>query len=114
MRISDWSSDVCSSDLLLAGFMVEGIEQFLGTGEARTKRLHGRAGRFDRGARLGVGHLQLERQGMVLGDPRKRHADKDRTSVGKGKSVSVRVALDGRHIIKKKYHYASHKQNVQT
>src|SRR3546814_2078554 len=61
--------------LLLAGFLVEGIEQFLGIGEARTTRLHGRAGRFDRGARLGVGHLQLERQGMVLGDPRKRHAD---------------------------------------
>src|SRR3546814_12273245 len=61
--------------LLLEGFLVEGIEQFLGIGDARTTRLHGRAGRFDRGARLGVGHLHTERPGMLLGDPRMRTED---------------------------------------
>ena len=57
------------------GFLVEGIEHFLGIGETGAASLHRRAGRLDRGARLGVRHLQLERQRMILGDPREGHAD---------------------------------------
>src|SRR3546814_10904043 len=36
MRISDWSSDVCSSDLFLLNALVENIGQFIVTFPART------------------------------------------------------------------------------
>src|SRR3546814_15219556 len=77
MRISDWSSDVCSSDLLRAG------------------------GRRDRrrdapGQRRGAAP---RRRGRRLRRGRRRT---DRKSVVSGKSVSVRVDLGGRRIIKKK------------
>src|SRR3546814_10937129 len=74
MRISDWSSDVCSSDL----------------GRAARPTAPGRArGRPGRRARR-------------AGRRRPRACRADRKSVVKGKSVSVRVDLGGRRIIKKK------------
>src|SRR3546814_20042890 len=99
MRISDWSSDVCSSDL-----------------DARA-RTHA--------ARPRPPEVHLERQGPPppegpLGAPEPLHLPaapeepggageggaggerRDRKSVVKGKSVSVRVDLGGRRIIKKK------------
>src|SRR3546814_16425199 len=79
MRISDWSSDVCSSDLddlLLARVervrLAGGIEQ------------HGRI-------------LDAVDRQLVL----RLHRRTDRKSVVSGKSVSVRVDLGGRRIIKK-------------
>src|SRR3546814_12188179 len=84
MRISDWSSDVCSSDLASV-----------------PARRGGRA--------LDHGRVRLRRAGRRLRDrlepdaaeeePRRRG---DRKSVVSGKSVSVRVDLGGRRIIKKK------------
>src|SRR3546814_16495627 len=91
MRISDWSSDVCSSDLL------------------RTTRqeYHGRIARA------------LAAQGDVAPEVLAQHfagagaipeavryrrpagEEEDRKGVVKGKSVSVRVDLGGRRIIKK-------------
>src|SRR3546814_6183574 len=78
MRISDWSSDVCSSDLgrrLFAALVAR----------RQAPRL-----RLDRGRqRPALGALDGWRRG-------------DRKSVVSGKSVSVRVDLGGRRIIKKK------------
>src|SRR3546814_19714222 len=76
LRISDWSSDVCSSDLAWRGCR--------------------RSCRCSSPAR---GHrARLQR-------PRPRPAHRDRKSVVQGKSVSVRVDLGGRRIVKKKRTY---------
>src|SRR3546814_20596125 len=94
MRISDWSSDVCSSDLC-------GKD-------------------FPQGARI-PDHLEPDRvhqridargaEDAARGDAARRHrhhrlpaklARRDRKSVVSGKSVLVRVALGGRRIIIKK------------
>src|SRR3546814_12413575 len=82
MRISDWSSDVCSSDLGVA---------CRGTGGAplRSRRGSGAA----RGA--GGGGTR-DRVGLEIGT--------DRKSGVEGKRVSGRVGLGGRRIIKKKKH----------
>src|SRR3546814_11134486 len=83
MRISDWSSDVCSSDLLRS------VER--GT-RAAAQRDRPPALRPDRDRQFGFGRRRLYR----LRDRA------DRKSVVSGKSVSVRVDLGGRRIIKKK------------
>src|SRR3546814_14989873 len=86
MRISDWSSDVCSSDLLDIG-----------------------AGRMKRPCRcLHVSHdgarLDRERRAEQEQPGHRRNLDDpDRKSVVSGQSVSVRVDLGGRRIIKKKH-----------
>src|SRR3546814_19425301 len=88
MRISDWSSDVCSSDLdrdHAARLEVNDREAAV-CGVAAQHRLIV-PGREARG-------LELE---VVLVRP-----EPDRKSVVKGKSGSVRVDLGGRRIIKKK------------
>src|SRR3546814_11675511 len=92
MRISDWSSDVCSSDLGRPG--------------ARRRHL---------GARAPAGAAQLRRLGAAQGlqpavQPRLAGVREggrpgDRKSVVKGTSVSVRVDLGGRRILKKKKTY---------
>src|SRR3546814_3067389 len=77
MRISDWSSDVCSSDL----------------------RYHrGTVRRHLQMARLGQGRPCLGHRHRLYGTG----GHGDRKSVVSGKSVSVRVDLGGRRIIKKK------------
>src|SRR3546814_15851432 len=73
MRISDWSSDVCSSDL----------------------------------SKQGEGLLALElnengKQKVIDTTTKNPNMRLDRKSVVSGKSVSVRVDLGGRRIIKKK------------
>src|SRR3546814_13983756 len=78
MRISDWSSDVCSSDLC-------GV--VLGLGLMRLFA-------YGVDSSGGIGDLRhLIAYGLAAGD---------RKSVVEGKSVSVRVDLGGRRIIKKK------------
>src|SRR3546814_17500401 len=84
MRISDWSSDVCSSDLrkpvalLNVDGYYDGLLSFLDhtVREAFVKTMYRDALIVERGI--------------------------DRKSVVEGKSVSVRVDLGGRRIIKKK------------
>src|SRR3546814_17863055 len=85
MRISDWSSDVCSSDLCV---LDEGFASRHRAGEHAALAVHqlGRRIGDDIGAEF---ERTLERGG-------------DRKSVVKGTSVSVRVDLGGRRIIKKK------------
>src|SRR3546814_14278306 len=83
MRISDWSSDVCSSDLSVSQLSTAAIW-----------RPHA------------TQNIVFRLSGATL-LPGAGFRDLDRKSVVKGKSVSVRVDLGGRRIIKKK------KQNAQ-
>src|SRR3546814_12200826 len=105
MRISDWSSDVCSSDLLnatdtqLAALQARAMD-------LRTK-LSGLEGRI-----VAAPEVEREYQAVTrdLASARakydemlKRQMDaEDRKSVVWGKSVSVSVELGGGRIIKKK------------
>src|SRR3546814_3941276 len=88
MRISDWSSDVCSSDLPAA----LGVDM-----EAMRAR---------RRQPVEIGDQQQALRCVAGGDGAKVAADaigrEDRKSVVEGKSVSVRVDLGGRSNIKKK------------
>src|SRR3546814_17904572 len=91
MRISDWSSDVCSSDLAAVA----------GLGLARVLLGLVAQLRDVRPAEHGVvveGHLGVERDHLaVLGDDQRV----DRKSVLEGKRVSVRVKISGRRIMNK-------------
>src|SRR3546814_15927670 len=105
MRISDWSSDVCSSDL------PEQIERYINP-IWRGER-HAAYAITDEGAGSNVDDIQATAtrsgNGYVL-NGEKWHVtsgNKDRQSVVEGKSVSVRVDLGGRSIIKTK-----HKENA--
>src|SRR3546814_10990058 len=97
MRISDWSSDVCSSDLA--------YDEMSPWRWGGTPFTHGCFPTPDGRARMlpikQVAPAEpLARWPMTLNTGRYR--DQDRKSVVEGKSVSVRVALGGRRIIKKK------------
>src|SRR3546814_14592928 len=85
MRISDWSSDVCSSDLAAndATLATVALRPRLIWGPGDPHLLPGLV------ARARAGRLRLIDGG-------------DRKSVVEGKSVSVRVDLGGRRIIKNK------------
>src|SRR3546814_18601867 len=104
MRISDWSSDVCSSDLV--GRPPEPIRAVAPSepqGQGSPERPHGRprdAPDGDGGPARGRPQDDSER-GRARGGP---HAPgrPDRQRVVEGKSVSVRVDIGGRRIIKKK------------
>src|SRR3546814_12204693 len=110
LRISDWSSDVCSSDLCSsapAGSTVQGVPRVTAAAFAvqapAGARFHGVAGR------------RLEVQPGVVGKPRRQRVqhrgpqvvaerrvdEKDRKSGGWGKRESGRVDLSGRRILKK-------------
>src|SRR3546814_13865297 len=108
MRISDWSSDVCSSDLQELQALADFLEDLVGNfapapGEFQAAEVVGSV------ANRQVGH---RRQGFLT-DPHMPRlptqtgttavgAGLDRKSVVSGKSVAVRVDLGGRRIIKKK------------
>src|SRR3546814_16780087 len=101
MRISDWSSDVCSSDLQMpATARVHGGDEL----EAR------RVGHMGVGARHhhapGLDRLAQRLQGGTLEFRQlveEEHAEMgDRKSVVEGQSVSVRVDLGGRRVSKTK------------
>src|SRR3546814_12391614 len=101
MRISDWSSDVCSSDLF--GRVAEDgaprqrvdFEKMGMTGAAR-QRLETERAR----AGKGIEHGAAIEPCLALAVQQARRID--RKSVVEGKRVSVRVALGGRSFIKKK------------
>src|SRR3546814_18510227 len=84
-RISDWSSDVCSSDL---GMATDGAPRRL---------------RHPRVIEIGGEARQLCRRAVQPGEVflghRHRIHSLDRQSVAWGKRVSVRVVLSGRRII---------------
>src|SRR3546814_19163019 len=94
MRISDWSSDVCSSDLLALQFRRYPHAQVY----IFDKGFSARAAVLAMGGAhhaLGLGSDGPDSEGALAFQP-------DRKSVVSGKSVSVRVDLGGRRIIKKK------------
>src|SRR3546814_17426052 len=103
MRISDWSSDVCSSDVLRHDEGAAVRQQYLQRQE-----------RADEGDDRGAGE-RAEYRAVAAEDRPAADDDggdgvelaqltglRDRKSVVSGKSVSVRVALGGRRIIQKK------------
>src|SRR3546814_15300735 len=90
MRISDWSSDVCSSDLHDRQRVVDLGERAEVVVERRHASPHVRGDASHRQRLVTVPVHQCER------------GFEDRKSVVSGKSVSVRVDLGGRRIIKKK------------
>src|SRR3546814_18481384 len=96
MRISDWSSDVCSSDL---GGLPEGAAELRHA--ERNSAAAARACRAaDRECQGGRSRSRCAGNGGYR--QCRRQADADRQSVVEGKSVSVRVDLGGRRILKKK------------
>src|SRR3546814_12792512 len=117
MRISDWSSDVCSSDL--SALSRKGRPGKAGQGRAcgLDDLAHALRSRHDGGD--GAGNLprkERHRLQVAGGGPQRRVGAEaierpavfagdllaDRQSVAAGKRVSVRVDLGGRRIIKKK------------
>src|SRR3546814_20514939 len=94
MRISDWSSDVCSSDLRARAAAGSQAPHRLRAGKRAALRRALRA----RVLRTGRPPARSARRADAA--PRARIPDRKR--VVKGKSVSVRVDLGGRRIIKKK------------
>src|SRR3546814_19147303 len=102
MRISDWSSDVCSSDLGRTSdqadpsFPIPLIPFIPAASLERVMQVH-------RPLRIGAAAATVAGAVVVDLQPRlQRQARLDRKSVVKGKSVSIRVDLGGRRILKKK------------
>src|SRR3546814_6804873 len=91
MRISDWSSDVCSSDLLV----------FFAVGTSRAPAV----GSMPRAPHRRVRQMRSRRSRVVLPT---HWPNVDRKSVVSGKRVSVRVDLGGRRIIRKKIQAMHH------
>src|SRR3546814_19194631 len=103
MRISDWSSDVCSSDLQT--FRAFDLDPMLHPAQRRPEAEDDFAQVF---GDIELAHLigTLVRRDLLEGLDQPGGAgeialNKDRKSVVKGKRVSVRVDLGGRRIIKK-------------
>src|SRR3546814_18404578 len=105
MRISDWSSDVCSSDLALNDLIEVGGDLALDGATINVSvPTSGSFGPgiyrvFNYGGDLLNDNLGL---GALPGGSDVSVQTSDRKSVVSGKSVSVRVDLGGRRIIKKK------------
>src|SRR3546814_14771433 len=97
MRISDWSSDVCSSDLDRAQCRGD-VLAVLG-GDHHAQRIDDPVTR----ERVDLEPQLVGRQHLLA-----LHRE-DRKSDVWGKSVSVRVDLGGRRIIKKKKQHTIHK-----
>src|SRR3546814_15294206 len=107
MRISDWSSDVCSSDLR-GGYQSspatsrmtarKSSTAAVGLPLRRCKRQMARPGSSKVRSRGTISPVRISSSNSDI-------ARKDRKSVVEGKSVSVRVDLGGRSIIKKKELY---------
>src|SRR3546814_16831694 len=86
MRISDWSSDVCSSDLIREHGLVLRRSPVCGGGQRRRREAE---------------EMIVQAVLVALGAVRARAHRRRSEERGSGKSVSVRVDLGGRRIIKK-------------
>src|SRR3546814_16069627 len=89
MRISDWSSDGCSSDLGQAAL----LESMAGDSEIAERAVKVRIA-ADRCAKIVKTFLSMARQ-----RPADRRPIPDRQRVASGRSVSVRVGLGGRRLL---------------
>src|SRR3546814_17841737 len=105
MRISDWNSDVCSSDLTRPPLPLdrpfERLDHPILGLRAADPFLHARMA--DHRLAIGGGKTrQRDRVGDEAGgDGREHDVGRDRKSVVAGKSVTIRVDLVGRSVIKK-------------
>src|SRR3546814_18857545 len=97
MRISDWSSDVCSSDLAGCGWRGNWAAHYL-HGDPMAD--HFIQGSFAFTCSIAEAAL-IEEAWQLAADLMGDFDPADRQSVVWGKSVSVRVDLGGRRIIKK-------------
>src|SRR3546814_16253389 len=107
MRISDWRSDVCSSDLYVSA--TPGSWEMDQTGGVFAEQVIRPTGLIDPPVEIRPAKAQVD---DVVDEIRQTNAKgyrtlltvltKDRTRVVKGQSVSVRVALGGSRIITKK------------
>src|SRR3546814_18230505 len=105
MRISDWSSDVCSSDLLPERLRQVGIAEILDHVEA----LAGQGARHEAAHRPGL-VLRAEQVGKHVADLHAVSVNTEEAVAVRlrseerrvGKEVSVRVDLGGRRSLKKK------------
>src|SRR3546814_16797517 len=110
MRISDWSSDVCSSDLCRGASTGPRSSPPRGTGRGTRGRGGTRATRRPR--RSGAPNRTAP-QHPTSGLPRSsRRRGGDRKSGAMGKHVSVRGDIGGRRVVKKKKKKKSHSQLV--
>src|SRR3546814_12498652 len=103
MRISDWSSDVCSSDLVVFARLRHGLS-------TPVSHCHNACFRVERVAAILILELILQDNLSVGVQLVERNTGRflcgqiqpgDRKSVVEGKSVSARVDLGGRRVIKK-------------
>src|SRR3546814_14609019 len=111
MRISDWSSDVCSSDLLAPAFeTLEGWSKMIAVNQTALflglKMVAPEIAKSGNGAILNISSLVsvICEPGLISYAATKsavRAMTTDRKRVVYGKRVSVRVDLVGRRIIKK-------------
>src|SRR3546814_19183814 len=112
MRISDWSSDVCSSDLAPA---IDGGDHRQAAGRERGKAAVPLLRQRDDGGTasgaIAENGLQLHRHRRQV-EPVAEVLAADRKGVVEGKGVSVRVDLGGRRLITKKNN--KHKSTAQT
>src|SRR3546814_12052380 len=104
MRISDWSSDVCSSDLRPTLARTSSALARASSSPALPKLFHQRRSAIAAMARLSITDSPISTPGVW------NLRQIDRKSVVSGKSVSVRVDLGGRRNIKKK-HIHRHNKN---
>src|SRR3546814_17976259 len=108
MRISDWSSDVCSSDLLGQQLAEAGVDvvqvhrSYVVNRDKVAEVAPLRDGDF---------RIRMADGSDLRGSRRFRHL-LDRKSVVSGQSVSVRVDLGGRRIIKKKKKHNTIRHNI--
>src|SRR3546814_15749728 len=122
MRISDWISDVCSSDLApvavdVIGNMEEVIWYSHRSGWGHLYRYDARTGRMlnaiTQGDWLVRDLIDVDaNRGRVLFTASGREGGKDRKSVVSGKRVSVRVDLGGRRNSKKKTEKSIHRKHT--
>src|SRR3546814_15957357 len=114
MRISDWSSDVCSSDLQLG----QDRHEVPTVGAEAVQPDHAVARRRAGFAFDGLEHGGVRNGGPLCPDAAGAAAfcggQGERKSVGSGKSVSVRVDLGGWRILKKKTYTTVNKQTQET
>src|SRR3546814_16082046 len=97
MRISDWSSDVCSSDLVIATSRSSAYPSDLSSADTMPASRRYAAKSMSAYVRSKAGRRAAE-AGQCSDTPRDPRSDERRV----GKGVSVRVDLGGRRIFKKK------------
>src|SRR3546814_21077728 len=96
MRISDWSSDVCSSDLTQQGDMQKALAEANSlaiTAQTRPERAQ---------AEISSSQTRPQQINTTL-----KNGKEDRQSVVEGKRVSVSVDLGGRRIINNNNYHQS-------